>query len=292
MPTTFTLNTGTQIPWLGFGTGTALYSKDASQLVRQAIDAGVNHLDGAQMYNNEETLGTGIKQSGKPRAELFITTKLNGKVLQPGQTIKDTLQVSLQKLGLEYVDLFLIHDPTPATKQSNETLIDWWKQMEGVYADGLAKAIGVSNFKVSDLEIILPGAKVIPAANQIELHPYVWQEAEPIVRLCHEKGIVVESYGGLSPIVRVPGGPLDPTLETIRQRLAKDHGQPVSAGQVLTKWLSAKKAVVVTTTSKVERIKEFQDLPKIPDLTLEEVKQIEESGAELHKRSYMGHVFQ
>ena len=158
-----TLNDGNHIPWLGFGTGTALYQQDATQSVCQAIEAGVTHLDGAQMYKNEDTLGQGIKASGKSRSMLFVTTKLN--LLSEGQTVKDSLLKSLQKLGLAYVDLFLIHDPTPHQKEGR--LKEIWTQMEQVKGEGLAKSIGVSNFKVSDLEEILPSAKIIPSVNQV-----------------------------------------------------------------------------------------------------------------------------
>lgn len=125
------------------------------------------------MYNNEDTLGAGIRASNKPRSELFVTTKLNGKALTPGQTIKESLKESLAKLGLDYVDLFLIHDPTPATKEGNSKLADWWKQMEDVHMDGLAKAIGVSNFRVEDLNVVLETGKVIPAANQVFRNAYI-----------------------------------------------------------------------------------------------------------------------
>lgn len=159
----FTLNTGAAIPWLGFGTGTALYGKDAANLVRMAIDNKITHLDGAQMYNNEDTLGAGIKAAGKPRSELFVTTKLAN--LAAGQTVKESLKASLNKLGLDYVDLFLIHDPTPATKEGK--LAQWWEGMEEVQREGLAKSIGVSNFRVEDLKIILDSGKIVPAVNQV-----------------------------------------------------------------------------------------------------------------------------
>lgn len=161
----FILNDGNRIPALGFGTGTALYSQDASAFVRQAIKTGVTHLDGAQMYKNEESLGEGIRSSGKPRSELFITTKLH--LLNPGQKVRETLVESLGKLGLDYVDLFLIHDPT--ANQKVATLAEIWSQFEALKAEGLAKSIGVSNFKVEDLNAILPGAKIIPAVNQVNL---------------------------------------------------------------------------------------------------------------------------
>ena len=115
------------------------------------------------MYKNEDTLGEGIKASGKPRSMLFVTTKLH--LLSGDQTVKDSLLESLKKLGLAYVDLFLIHDPTPHQKEGR--LKEIWTQMEQVKDEGLARSIGVSNFRVSDLEEILPGAKIIPSVNQV-----------------------------------------------------------------------------------------------------------------------------
>jgi len=241
---TITLNNGVRVPWLGFGTGTALYGKDAAESVRAAIDNGITHLDGAQLYNNEDTLGAGIKASGKPRSELYIVSKLNSKALNPSQTVKQLLEESLRKLGLDYIDLFLIHDPTPASTVGK--LKELWKAMEGVQKDGLSKSIGVSNFKVEHLKEILDGAEIVPAVNQIELHPYVWKAAEPIVNLGKEHGIVTASYGGQTPLVRVPGGPLDEVLPRICERLEKTRGQPVTSGQVLSKWILQKGAIVVT----------------------------------------------
>ncbi|KAG6907425.1 hypothetical protein DXG01_008997 [Tephrocybe rancida] len=305
---TITLNDGARVPWLAFGTGTALYGKDAAKLVRVAIDNGISHLDGAQSYSNEDTLGAGIKASGKSRSDLFIVTKL--KRLQPGQTVKESLKESLKKLDVDFVDLFLIHDPTPARQEGG--LKELWKAMEQVKKEGLTKSIGVSNFKVEDLKEILEIAEIVPAVNQvgylwptiitiyafydvllskIELHPYVWKAAEPIVNLSKEKGIVIASYGGQTPVARVPDGPVDEVLVRLRERLTKTYGQPVTSGQVLSKWLIQKGVIVVTTTSKVSRIKEFLGTEAIPDLTAEEIRAIEEAGEKLHKRIFMGHVF-
>lgn len=160
-PLTIPLNDGKQIPWLGFGTGTALYKQDAESAVRVAIANGIVHLDGAQMYQNEESLGNAIASSGKPRSELYVTTKL--AELPAGKTVRDTLLESLKKLKLDYVDLFLIHVPT----QHEGKLKSVWKEFEGLQKEGLAKSIGVSNFRVKDLEEIIDGAAVIPAVNQV-----------------------------------------------------------------------------------------------------------------------------
>ena len=158
-----TLNDGHQIPWLGFGTGTALYRQDATSLVKQAIATGMTHLDGAQMYQNEDSLGDGIKASGKDRSELFITTKLDK--LAPGETVKESLEKSLKKLQIDHVDLFLIHCPLPAATEGK--LPDLWRGMEEAQAADLAKSIGVSNFRVEDLQTILKSGSVVPAVNQV-----------------------------------------------------------------------------------------------------------------------------
>ncbi|KAE9409517.1 Aldo/keto reductase [Gymnopus androsaceus JB14] len=284
---TFSLNDGNSIPWLGFGTGTALYSKDAAAAVKSAIETGVTHLDGAQLYRNEESLGDGVKQSGIAREKVFITTKL---AETPDGAIKSTLETSLKKLGVDYVDLFLIHSPAVAMKEGK--LKQWWKEMEQIKKEGLAKSIGVSNFTVEHLQIVLEDATVVPAVNQIELHPYVWDTASQIYSFCREKGIVVESYGALTPIFRAAGGPLDPVLVSASERLSKESGISVSSGQVLFKWLIQKGVVVVTTSSKVSRIKEALSTASLPDLTSDEIVAIETEGSKLHKSALMYYVKQ
>ncbi|KAL0946691.1 hypothetical protein HGRIS_012878 [Hohenbuehelia grisea] len=281
------LNDGAEVPWIAFGTGTAHYNQNASEVVRMAIDNGFTHLDGAQVYENEETLGEGIKASGKPRSELFITTKLNK--LAPGETVKQSLQASLQKLGVDYVDLFLIHFFVPWAKEGR--IKEVWKGMEEVKKEGLAKSIGVSNFRIEDIKEVLDGASIVPAVNQLEFHPYIWKTIEPLVKLHNEHGIVTASYGGQTPVARVPEGPLTPVLETIRARLEEARGKPVTAGQVLTKWLAQKGAIVVTTSSKAERVKEYLDSANVPDLTEEEIGAIETTGAKLHKRIFLRQHF-
>jgi diketogulonate reductase-like aldo/keto reductase len=158
---TLPLNDGFQVPWIAFGTGTALYQKDAEVAIRLAIDNGFTHLDGAQVYENEDTLGNGIVASGKSRSELFITTKL-GK-LSPGATPKSALQESLRKIKVDYVDLYLIHQASNHVGKLKET----WKGMEEAQKAGLAKSIGVSNFTADHLKTILEIATIPPAVNQV-----------------------------------------------------------------------------------------------------------------------------
>ena len=133
MSATIKLNDSTTTPWIAYGTGTALFRKNATQPVELAIRSGFVHLDGAQVYNNEDSLGQGIVASGKPRSELYITTKLGP--LKAGETVREALQTSLKKLGLDYVDLYLIHTP----KNHEGRLKEVWKEMEGVKNDGLTR---------------------------------------------------------------------------------------------------------------------------------------------------------
>ncbi|KAJ7444915.1 NADP-dependent oxidoreductase domain-containing protein [Mycena latifolia] len=286
---TIQLNDGTKIPSIAYGTGTALFGQDCANSIKLAIDCGFTHLDGAQAYGNEDSLGDGIKAAGKARSELYIVTKLKSPL--GAAKVKASLVESLQKLGVEYVDLFLIHSPRPLAPEDG-TLSELWRAMEAVHAEGLAKSIGVSNFTVEDLKAILPGAKIIPSVNQIELHPYVWKAAEPIVKYGRENGnITPVSYGGLTPLVRAAGGPVDAVLPPIVERLSKALGKPVTAAQVLGKWVSQKGAIVVTTSSKEARIKEYLETSNVPDLTVDEIQAIDAAGARLHKRVFMRHVF-
>jgi len=141
-----------------------IYGKDAAGFVKAAIENGFTHLDSAQIYDNEDTLAAGIKASGKPRSELYIVAKVKG--LEPAQTAMQALQVSLRQLNMDYDDLFLIHSASPANKEGKLKAL--WEEMEEMHSQGLAKSIGVSNFRVEDLNVILDGAKVIPAVGQVK----------------------------------------------------------------------------------------------------------------------------
>lgn len=162
MESFITLNDGTQFPWPVYGSGTTLRDKDVSKQILDAINAGFRHIDCAQMYNNEGSVGEGIAQSGVLRAELYITTKLIP--VPEGKTAKDTLRKSLRKMQLDYVDLFLVHLPI-----DHNNLSVTWKEMEECKALGLARSIGVSNFRIQDFEEIRQSATSIPVINQVSI---------------------------------------------------------------------------------------------------------------------------
>ncbi|KAM5535169.1 hypothetical protein V8D89_011105 [Ganoderma adspersum] len=281
---TIKLNDGREIPWLGFGTGTALYGKDAETSVSNAIANGFVHLDGAQMYQNEDSLGKAIAASSVPREKLFVTTKLYK--LAEGETVRDSLLQSLKKLHVDYVDLYLIHVP----QDFGSALKEIWRQFEDLKTEGLAKSIGVSNCRISDFAALgldePGGVRIPPAINQIEYHPYVYAQSTAVLDYHRKHNIVTASYGGLSPIFREKGGPVDPVLDTVRERIKKDTGKEVTRGQVLGLWLRALGVPQITTTSKESRLLEYLDTVTLPDLTSEEVKAISDAGSQLQSRQF------
>ncbi|KAI9511126.1 Aldo/keto reductase [Russula earlei] len=278
------LNDNTSIPLLGFGTGTAHYQKDAQDSVADAIIAGFTHLDGAQFYQNEDSLGAGIVASGKPREKLFVTTKLAKPA--EGKTVRDTLVESLAKLQLDYVDLFLIHTPLQFNAEPG-ALKAVWKEMEAVKKEGLARSIGVSNFRPTQLREVIDGAEILPSVNQIEFHPHVYKEVLPTLELQKEYGIITASYGGLSPVFRVKGGPLDPVLASIAKRLSDTTGKPFNEAQVLFLWQREKGVVIVTTTGNKSRLTEYLNTFDAPRLTDLEIASIDEAGSKEHHRFFV-----
>ncbi|KAI0293048.1 NADP-dependent oxidoreductase domain-containing protein [Russula brevipes] len=278
------LNDNTMIPLMAFGTGTAHHSKDAQDLVTSAINAGFTHLDTAQMYKNEESLGAAIAAAGKPREQLFVTTKLGR---QPeGRTVRDALVGSLAQLRLDYVDLFLIHTPLYFPYKEPGVLKAVWKEMEALKKEGLTRSIGVSNFRSAQLREILDGAEFPPSVNQIEFHPYVYKDLLPTLELQKQHGIMTASYGGLSPIFRVKGGPLEPVLASIAERLSDTTGEPFNEAQVLFLWQREKGIVIVTTTTNPSRLPEYLNTLDAPRLTDSDIALIDEAGAKEHHRLF------
>lgn len=193
----FKLNNGMEIPAIGFGTWQIEEGENAYNAVKTAIEKGYTHIDTAAVYGNEVSVGKAIKDSGVAREDLFVTTKLWND-MRGEENAKKAFEESITKLGLDYVDLYLLHWPANAT-QFPENWKDInaasWKALEELQAEGKIKAIGVSNFMVKHLEALLETAKVIPAVNQIEFHPG-YTQAE-VVELCKANNILVQAWSPL-----------------------------------------------------------------------------------------------
>lgn len=216
---TMTLNNGVEIPQVGFGVF-LVPAEETRQAVTSALEVGYRHIDTATIYGNEAAVGEAIAASAIPRDELFVTTKCWNSD-QGYDSARAAFEASLERLGLDFVNLYLIHWPSPA----RNLYVDTWKALEGLYDEGLARAIGVSNFQPAHLQRLFDEAGVVPALNQIELHPWLQQQQ---LRKFHEThGITTEAW---SPIAR--GGDFleNPTIV----ELADKHG--VMPAQVILRW--------------------------------------------------------
>jgi diketogulonate reductase-like aldo/keto reductase len=233
------LNTGDQMPVIGFGTWQIESQKEAKSAVITALKSGYRLIDTARIYGNEEGVGAGIKESGVPREEIFLTTKLwNGD--QGYDSALNAFEQSLKRLNMEYVDLYLIH--WPATDKRAQS----WRALQKIYSGGLAKNIGVSNYTVRHLEELLEDSKIIPAVNQIEFHPFIYKEQKEVLEFCKQKGIVVEAY---SPLARARN--MD---NTILHAVAEHHGKTIA--QVMLRWAIQHGTVPIPKSTNSARIKE------------------------------------
>lgn len=192
----YLLNNGVGIPVLGFGTWKAQDGEEAYQATLAALKAGYRHIDTAAIYKNEESVGRAIKDSGIPREELFITTKLWNDI-HTYEEAQEAFAASVERLGLDYLDLYLIHWPNPKSLRENDAWkkrnAEVWRAMEDLYNAGKIRAIGVSNFLPHHLEALLETARMTPAVNQIRLAPGVYQTEA--VNCCREHEILLEAWG-------------------------------------------------------------------------------------------------
>lgn len=253
---TTTLHNGVEMPWLGLG----VYQLEEGQEVIDSVTAALRHgyrsIDTAAGYQNERGVGEAIKASGIPREEVFVTSKVRNSD-QGYESTLEAFQASLDKLGFDYLDLYLIHWPVEGKYK------DTWRAMEKLYNDGKIRAIGVSNFQQHHLTDLLTAAHIVPVVNQVEFHPHLTQEE--LRRFCKEKNIQLEAW---SPLKQ---GEL--LQEPVLQKIAEKHGK--TTAQIIIRWDLEKGLVTIPKSSKEERIKQNADVFDF-NLTPDEIAEIDQ----------------
>jgi len=237
---TITLNDKTTIPQLGFGVF-QVPPEQTAEVTARALEVGYRHIDTAEMYRNEAGVGAAIRASGIPREELYVTSKLNNGFHRPDEA-RRAFDETLEKLGLDRVDLFLIHWPLPTRYDGD--FVSTWRTLAEFVADGRAASIGVSNFQPAHLARIIDETGVVPAVNQIEVHPYFGNEDARTAS--RERGIAVEAW---SPIAQ--GAVLD---DEVIGKIAAAHGRTPS--QVTLRWHVERGDIVFPKTMSRERMEE------------------------------------
>nr|WP_325063594.1 aldo/keto reductase [Risungbinella massiliensis] len=249
------LNNGVEMPWLGLGVWKMDSGQEVEASVRDAIEAGYRHIDTAAIYKNEEGVGRAIKDAGIGREELFVTTKVWNDDFGYETTLR-AFEESRKKLGLDYLDLYLVH--WPVTGKYLET----YRALEKLYQDGYVRSIGVSNFHIHHLEDLKQHFETTPVVNQVEYHPRLTQK--PLHTYCREHGIQLEAW---SPLMQ--GKILDePTISAIAEKYGKNPAQ------IVLRWDLQNEVVTIPKSSRKERIISNADLFDF-ELTAEEVAQID-----------------
>jgi methylglyoxal/glyoxal reductase len=234
---TVRLNNGVEIPRLGFGVFQTAPGEETQGAVRAALALGYRHVDTARIYGNEADVGAALKESGVPRAEVFVTTKLWNEDQGYDTTLR-AFDASLGRLGLDCVDLYLLHWPVPRRR------LESWRALERLLADGKCRAIGVSNFLVRHLEQLLDVATVVPAVNQVELSPFGSRRV--LVDFCRAKGIAVEAYSPLTKGQRLA----HPAIVHMAKRVGR------TPAQVLLRWGVQHDFIILPKSTREERIRE------------------------------------
>ncbi|KAI0058405.1 Aldo/keto reductase [Artomyces pyxidatus] len=258
----FTLNDGTKMPAVGMGCWMGGFGGGArvSAMVKKALEVGYRHFDTASGYGNEEQVGAALRESGIPREQLYVVTKLGGS---GHHRVEEAFEESLAKLGIEYVDLYLMHwpqgdcDGRTLQPEDAPTFIDTWKDMEKLLGTGKVKSIGVSNFSIKTLTELLPHCKIVPAVNQVEAHPFLPQVE--LKNFCEDKGILITAY---SPLGRPPSGqpPTVPT-EGVPSLLSNStvvgitEKYKVTPAQVLLSWGVQRGTPVIPKSENEERMR-------------------------------------
>ncbi|MFC9455469.1 aldo/keto reductase [Streptomyces sp. NPDC056983] len=239
---TVTLNNGVKMPILGFGVF-QVPPEETEQAVTDALAAGYRLLDTAALYHNEEAVGRAIKNSGIPREELFVTTKLWIQNAPAEENTKQAFDASLRKLGLDYVDLYLMHQPYG-------DVYGQWRAMESLHREGRAKAIGVSNFYPDRVLDLVLNNEITPAVNQIEAHPFFQRTADH--KLLRERGIQLQSWGGFAE------GKNNLFTDPLLSEIGRQHGKSVA--QVVVRWFIQRDIGTIPKSVRPERMAENIDV--------------------------------
>lgn len=298
IPTVKINSTGSEIPILGFGSGTkwriAKHSGETKgqfidelvEQVKDAIDAGFNHIDTAEAYSTHEEVGNALANSKSRRQKLWVTDKYhpNSWTMRKCSGPIESIRLALKTMDLEYFDLYMLHRPDITKESAGIDLEEAWMQMEQIFEQGLAKNIGVSNFPVSALEKIKSFCKYMPTVNQIEFNPYLQEQSPGILEYCQNNDIIVEAYSPLSPLFRARPGPLDDILPGLVEKYK------VTETQLLIRWAIQRGVIVLTTSSKKERLIEILHCLKF-ELEAEDVDLISIVGRKKHYQWCLTHLF-
>lgn len=235
-----TLNTGRTIPQLGYGTF-QVQPADTADVVGAAIETGYRHIDTAQMYGNEKAVGDGVAQSGISRSDLFLTSKLNNGNHLPDDA-RRSFDRTLEDLGTDYVDLFLIHWPLPTRYDGD--FVTTWKVLEEFAHDGRARSIGVSNFQIPHLQRLIDESDTVPAVNQVEVHPL--HANDEVRAFAREHGIAIEAWAPLAQGAIFE----NPTVKAVAERLGR------APAQVALRWHIQRGDIIFPKTMSPERMRE------------------------------------
>lgn len=236
-----TMNDGRKIPWFGLGVYLLESGTEAQQAIHHAFEAGYRHIDTARLYGNERDVGIAVRNSGILREEIFVTTKLWNSDHGYQRTLA-ACEESLQALDIGYIDLYLIHWPVERLRTES------WEALVKLQEEGKCRSIGVSNYTIHHLQELLRKSPIVPAVNQVEFSPFLYQSE--LLEFCREHSIMLEAYSSLTRGQKFP----HPTITTIAQKHQK------TPAQILIRWALQHEVIVIPKSARRERIQENADV--------------------------------